>query len=173
MISVEKSGTPQELVHFGVKGMRWGVRKESIHPSIAHIPTKTRKEASKDAEEFTRAKLYYGQGAGTRRKLIKAKVESKKKKDDLYETAFDHFVGQTDLGRRAQQARRQRKRTDTTNYGKKTLKGIDHIIRGQNQYANVTALVLMGIGTVAIKTNAGGIADRGERLLQRLGIAEF
>ena len=28
MISVEKPGTPEELVHFGVKGMRWGVRKE-------------------------------------------------------------------------------------------------------------------------------------------------
>jgi len=25
----EKPGTPEELVHFGVKGMRWGVRKGS------------------------------------------------------------------------------------------------------------------------------------------------
>lgn len=28
MISVEKPGTPSELVHFGIKGMKWGVRKE-------------------------------------------------------------------------------------------------------------------------------------------------
>lgn len=28
IIPIEKPGTPEELVHFGVKGMRWGVRKE-------------------------------------------------------------------------------------------------------------------------------------------------
>lgn len=28
MISTEKPGTPAELVHFGVKGMKWGVRKQ-------------------------------------------------------------------------------------------------------------------------------------------------
>ena len=29
MISVEKPGTPSELVHHGIKGMHWGVRRES------------------------------------------------------------------------------------------------------------------------------------------------
>lgn len=28
MIPIEKPGTPQELVHYGVKGMKWGVRKK-------------------------------------------------------------------------------------------------------------------------------------------------
>lgn len=28
MISVEKPGSPEELVHFGVKGQKWGVRKQ-------------------------------------------------------------------------------------------------------------------------------------------------
>lgn len=28
MISTKKPGTPEELVHFGVKGMRWGIRNE-------------------------------------------------------------------------------------------------------------------------------------------------
>lgn len=27
MISTEKPGTPEELVHFGVKGMKWGVHR--------------------------------------------------------------------------------------------------------------------------------------------------
>jgi hypothetical protein len=27
VISVEKPGSPEELVHSGVKGMKWGVRK--------------------------------------------------------------------------------------------------------------------------------------------------
>src|SRR4051795_5732235 len=71
------------LEHHGVLGMKWGRRKERVHPDIAHIPKATRKEAAKDAEEFTRAKLFYGQGAGIRRRLIKAKVEAKREKDKL------------------------------------------------------------------------------------------
>jgi hypothetical protein len=27
-VSVEKPRTPEEIVHFGVKGMRWGVQKK-------------------------------------------------------------------------------------------------------------------------------------------------
>jgi hypothetical protein len=30
VISTEKPGTPSELVHVGVKGMKWGVRKQQI-----------------------------------------------------------------------------------------------------------------------------------------------
>ena len=29
IVPLEKPGSPQELVHFGIKGMRWGVRKQS------------------------------------------------------------------------------------------------------------------------------------------------
>lgn len=29
-VPIEKPGTPEELVHFGVKGMRWGIRKEDL-----------------------------------------------------------------------------------------------------------------------------------------------
>lgn len=29
MLSIEKPGTPSELIHFGKKGMKWGVRNES------------------------------------------------------------------------------------------------------------------------------------------------
>ena len=29
MLSVEKPGTPEDLVHFGTKGMKWGVRKQA------------------------------------------------------------------------------------------------------------------------------------------------
>ena len=53
------------LLHFGVKGMRWGIRK-SDPGGPSGVSRSTNKEAAKDAEEFTRAKLYYGQGAGTR-----------------------------------------------------------------------------------------------------------
>lgn len=140
------------LVHHGVLGMHWGRRGAStVHPSLAHIHPKTLKEASKDAEEFTRAKLFYGEGAGTRRKLIKATVETKKKRDSHYAKAFDHYVSQTNLHIRANQARRERKRKDTTGYVKKTARGVKQILQGNNQYANTAALVGTAAGTYAYK----------------------
>lgn len=37
-----------ELYHHGVKGMKWGVRKQ-------------RRQAKKDAKEYARAKMFYGE----------------------------------------------------------------------------------------------------------------
>lgn len=41
LVSIEKPGTPYELLHFGVKGMRWGVRRAG--PSDEGGSTKSRK----------------------------------------------------------------------------------------------------------------------------------
>lgn len=65
-----------ELMHYGVKGMKWGVRRR----------------ARRDAKEFTQAKMYYGEGAGNRRKLIKATVKARSK-DPFYKSEFDKAVG--------------------------------------------------------------------------------
>ncbi|HXQ34328.1 MAG TPA: hypothetical protein VN843_09965, partial [Anaerolineales bacterium] len=58
---------------------------------------------------------------------------------------------QTNLAERADQAHKERKRTDRKKATKKTAKGVGHIIRGNNQYANTTALV--GVGTVSYLYN--------------------
>ncbi len=57
------------LEHYGVRGMRWGVSNDRR----GGVSRKTDKVARKDAQEFARAKMYYGTGAGTRRKLIRAR----------------------------------------------------------------------------------------------------
>ena len=94
------------LEHFGIKGMRWGVRNDTGASS------RTNREASKDAKEFARAKLFYGEGAGTRRKLIKATVEAKKAKDPSYAKAFDSHLNTQDLSTHASKARKERSSKD-------------------------------------------------------------
>lgn len=128
------------LMHAGVKGMKWGQRK-------------TNREAAKDAKEYTKAKMYFGEGAGVRRRLINNSVKSKMK-DPAYKAAFDKHVSNTDMSRRASQARGTRKRTDTTNGIKKTARGIGHIARGNSQYASLAAA---GIFTAAVAAHKSGV----------------
>lgn len=148
----QEFASPEEaLAHFGIKGMRWGVRKDNDGPE--GVPPKTNKMAKADAEEFTRAKLFYGEGAGTRRRLIKAKVEERSKQDELYKKAFDYHVDKTDLAKRAEQATKQRKRTDVKKSVKKTGKGVGHIVRGNSQYANTAAVA--GVAAAGYARNKG------------------
>lgn len=162
-----------ELAHFGVKGMRWGQKKAEVHPDIADVPEKTRKDASNDAEEFTRAKLFFGEGAGTRRKLIKAQVEEKKK-DPQYAKAFDHFVKQTDLGQRAVQAKKERKHTNRKTATKKTAKGVGHVLRGNSQYANTAAVVGVGAASYLYKRHAQQSDDIEDAMTQTADVgADF
>jgi hypothetical protein len=114
------------FAHFGIKGMHWGVRKGD-HPEATR---KTNREAKKDANEFARAKLFYGEGAGTRRKLIKATVEAKSKQDPMYKKAFEHHLDSQDLGTHAQKARSERHRKDARAKVGKTARGVNRQLNG-------------------------------------------
>jgi len=127
------------LAHYGVKGMKWGVRK-SDHPGASR---RTNKEARKDADEFARAKMFYGDGAGTRRKLIKATVDAKSKKDPTYKDAFDHHLARQDMGKHAEKARGERRRKDTKSTIGKNARAANRAINGP--FAGpVAATVLLG-----------------------------
>jgi hypothetical protein len=106
------------LEHFGVKGMRWGVRNEERPGGVSR---KIDRMARKDAEEAARAKAFYGEGAGTRRKLIKQTVEGKTKRIPGYKQAFDHHLDNQDTSKHASKAVSERKRKDTAGRTKQRL----------------------------------------------------
>jgi hypothetical protein len=150
--------TDDYLEHYGVKGMKWGVRNEDLDG----VSSKTSREAKKDAQEFARAKMFYGEGAGTRRKLINNSVAAKSKKDPSYKKAFDHHLENQDLSKHASKARSERKRKDTVKTTAKTARGLRHIINDNAQYASLTAVVLFGAAGAAksagLDKKAAGLA---------------
>lgn len=120
-----------ELYHFGILGMKWGHHK-------------TVRNAKNDAHEFARAKMFYGKGAGTRRKLIKATVESRSK-DPLYKSEFDKALAKQDMGKHAEKARVERLRKDTTESVTKTTKGFMNLSMGNAVRVSSTAAGLYAV----------------------------
>lgn len=145
---LHSSETEDELAHYGVKGMHWGVR----HDGPAGVSGKTNHQAKKDAKEFARAKQFFGEGAGTRRKLIKATVEGKSKKDPSYKKAFDHHLFKQDTSKHASKAQSERKRKDVVKSARKGVRGASHILRGNSQYASAATAIVVGGAMYAHKT---------------------
>lgn len=140
------------LTHYGVKGMKWGVRKsDSNRPE--GVSARTNRDAKKDAREFARAKMFYGEGAGTRRKLIKATVEQKSKRDPSYKKAFDHHLESQDMGKHASKAKSERTRKDVTQKTVKTARGVHRELTGG--FGNVTMLSAAIAGGYVIAKQTG------------------
>lgn len=127
------------LEHFGVKGMRWGVRKDTPTGASRHVD----KHAKKDAAEYARAKAFFGDGAGTRRKLINATVEGKSKRLPGYKQAFDHHLANEDPSRHASKAQSERSRLDRKEKNKQRGGALLRRVTGEpgTQAAIVTAVI--------------------------------
>jgi hypothetical protein len=106
----------EDLTHHGVKGMKWGEHH-------------ARRMARADANEFAKARAYYGQGAGTRRKLIKAKVETRSQ-NQHYKKEFERVLSGQNAEKRSAQATRKRHRQDTKNYVGKQARSVHRSLTG-------------------------------------------
>lgn len=140
------------LCHYGVKGMKWGVRRRARH----------------DAKEFARAKMFYGEGAGTRRKLIRNTVKERSKDPD-YKTAFDYYSSKQDMAKHVQKAKAERHRKDVSNSVKKNTRGVVNILRGRPELAGASlAALAAGVG-VAHKTGADKIIlEQGKKAFSKV-----
>lgn len=117
------------LTHWGILGMKWGIRRYQNPDGTLTEAGKARrakqvdKEARKDAKRWVDAKQYYGEGAGTRRKLLKGEL-SKKMGDPEYKSAFDRHVKDGDYAGATRRAVRERHSRDTAAKAKRVTKKI-------------------------------------------------
>lgn len=127
------------IQHFGVMGMHWGQRKSS-YPNVSKV---TVKMASNDAKRFVDAKMFFGDTAGTRRKLLKAELDKKKKTIPEYENVFNAEVGKVDTARSAKKAQNERLRIDTVSKGRSFAKKI----------LNITGPLTLGVASMVYYAN--------------------
>ena len=134
------------LSHHGILGMKWGVRRfqpYSVKPRKSGesgketglakrkdtTPRSTKRLAKKDAKEFARAKMFYGEGAGNRRKLINATVKQRSK-DPAYKREFEAQLKRQDMAKHAAKARGERHRKDVAKSTVKTTRGVVNLALG-------------------------------------------
>ena len=148
------------LEHHGILGMKWGVRRyQNKDGSLTNAGKKRQqridakqkvknekalnKLATKDAKRFADAKMFYGKTAGTKRKLLKAELDKKKKNTPGYEKAFNEAVNKADFAKSAKKAVRKRHAIDAKYRARVTTK----------QVLGVTGPLTVAAGTALYSAN--------------------
>lgn len=106
--------------------------------------TNTEKAAKRDAEEFMKAKMYYGKGAGNRRKAINNKVMAKKT-DPEYAKAFDLAYSKLDPAKYASGVAKERRINDGKDVLKRSVKDGINIATGQPYRASAGSRIAYSI----------------------------
>jgi len=107
------------------------------------------KEARRDAREYARAEMFYGEGAGNRRKLIQTAVDAKVQKSPVYAREFHRELGRQDMAEHVIKARHERERKDAAKAFNANARAI---ATGNYQSVNTIVLLLATAGYVAHKT---------------------
>lgn len=108
-----------------------------------------KKQARQDAIEYARAEMYFGEGAGTRRKLIGNTVTYRAENNEEYDRAFRQAMAEQDWADHSKKAKAERRRRDGAQAVEKNVRNL-----ANKNYGNVNTgvLIFVGIGYVAHKT---------------------
>ena len=107
------------------------------------------KEAAKDAAEYAAAQMSYGEGAGTRRKLITSAVAYKTERISGYHEAFNKALDAQDPLKHIKSAKRSRMTKDV---GAVTSRNIKAIARGDKNGMSTPIIIAVVAVTVAHQT---------------------
>lgn len=110
---------------------------------------KIEKMAAKDAHEYGLAQMFFGQGAGTRRKLIEAVIEERIATVPGYEVALDTAYSKLSQIEMAEKAIAERKKIDGIAKAGKNLRALK---RGRLQDLSTGVYVAVGVAYVAHAT---------------------
>ena len=80
-----------------------------------------KRQAAKDAKRYLEAKLNYGKGAGTQRKLLNAELQEKFK-NDIYKAAFEAALARIDQADITAQIRKKKGVQAAVEGGRKALR---------------------------------------------------
>ena len=105
---------------------------------------KTRKMAEKDAQRYAEAKLNYGKGAGTQRKLLDAELKEKMV-NEIYKTAFEAALARID---QAGVVEKIRKKKGVQRAVEGARKGVRTVRRAENMYYRNKGLIDRIIGVL-------------------------
>lgn len=107
------------------------------------------KMAQQDAEEWGLAEMFFGEGAGTRRKLVGAKVSQRAVDIPGYAEAFDEALAKVNQIEMAEKALSLRRRLDR---GSSVKKNLNAIKSGKLQNLSTSVFVVGGLIYVAHTT---------------------
>lgn len=105
---------------------------------------KTRKMAEKDARRYAEAKLNYGKGAGTQRKLLDAELKEKMA-NEIYKAAFEAALAGID---QAGVVEKIRKKKGVQRAVDGARKGVRTVRRAENMYYRNKGLIDRIVGVL-------------------------
>lgn len=146
----------KQLYHHGIKGQKWGERRYQYEDGTLTEEGKqryykvgfgTRRRAKKDAKEYARAQMFYGEGAGNRRKIIK-NIVNERSKDPGYKQEFEKYLAEQDMSAHAEKARRERRFKDATKSAGKTTRGLINLSMGSIASVSASAVAIYSLAHV-------------------------
>ena len=124
------------------------------------------KLAAKDAAEWARAEMFFGEGAGTRRKLLEAEIAHKIENISEYHEAFKRAYANQNMAEHAIKAAKERKNIDRA---AKVSKNVNALIRGDRRSLSTGVFIIFAIGYVAHQTGYDQKAyDEGKKYYRKL-----